>query len=32
VDSNPLDDVTTLEEGRSVRFVMKGGETVVDML
>ena len=30
VDSNPLDDVTTLEEGRSVRFVMKGGQIVVD--
>lgn len=32
VDSNPLDDVTTLEEGRSVRFVMKGGQIVIDKL
>jgi imidazolonepropionase-like amidohydrolase len=32
VDSNPLDDVTILEEGRSVRFVMKGGATVVNKI
>jgi imidazolonepropionase-like amidohydrolase len=32
VDSNPLDDVTTLEEGRSVRFVMKGGQIVVNKI
>lgn len=32
VDRNPLDDVTTLEEGRSVRFVMKGGQTAVNRL
>jgi imidazolonepropionase-like amidohydrolase len=30
VDSNPLDDVTTLEKGGSVRFVMKGGATVAN--
>ena len=30
VDGDPLGDVTLLEEGRGVRFVMKGGEVYVD--
>ena len=30
VDSDPLDDVSTLEHGESVVMVMKGGETFVD--
>ncbi len=30
VDGDPLEDVTLLEEGRGVRFVMKGGEVYLD--
>ena len=30
VDGNPLDDVTMLERGAAVRFVMKDGVTFVD--
>ena len=30
VDGNPLEDVTLLEEGRGVQFVMKGGEVYLD--
>ncbi len=30
VDGNPLDDISILERGKAVRYVMKGGETFLD--
>ena len=30
IDGNPLDDISILERGKSVRYVMKGGETFLD--
>ena len=30
VDGNPLDDISILERGKAIRYVMKGGETFLD--